>query len=57
MFRLSEHNIYAVIDFEVGRFIALPASVLAAIAAIACGYLVSAEIIKIYGARHLSWRR
>ena len=55
MFRLSEHNIYAVIDFEVGRFHRPPASVLAAIAAIACGYLVSPEIIKVYGARHLSW--
>jgi Mg2+-importing ATPase len=38
-------------------FVALPASLLGAIAVIACGYLVSAEIVKVYGARRLLLRR
>jgi Mg2+-importing ATPase len=38
-------------------FVALPASLLGAIAVIACGYLASAEIIKVYGARRLLLRK
>jgi hypothetical protein len=38
-------------------FVGLPASLLAAIDVIACGYLVSAEIIKLYVARRLLLRK
>jgi Mg2+-importing ATPase len=38
-------------------FVALPASLLGAIAVIAGGYLASAEIVKVWGARRLSLRK